>query len=170
MKTKSTNHCKTFFLPINGFQRPLLGQNTFGCGIFRVRGRGDHPQDLKSVATLVIQKVVEQVLARSSRVRQRHTIGHHLVPGKVGRLNTKHIVYNKPKTSTEPKATHLVVIFSKIVQETDQVEILFEQELATRYERIDATQVEIVGERVQMKPHFDVIAFTQEAIREMSVS
>lgn len=40
-----------------------------------------------------------------------------------------------------------------------------EEELAAGDERVEAAEVEVVGERVQVQQHFDLVAFGEEAVR-----
>jgi len=58
-------------IPLHGFVGPLFRQNKFGGDIISLSGRGNHPQNMKTVAPLVTEQIIEELLTRSGRIFER---------------------------------------------------------------------------------------------------
>jgi len=75
--------------PVDGFEGPLFGEDELGRGLIGVGQGGDHAQHLETVAPLVAEQVIEEVLAGRGRIAQRNGARHHLVARKVRRLSLR---------------------------------------------------------------------------------
>lgn len=58
-------------IPLHGFVGPLFRQNKLGGDIISLSGRGNHPQNMKTVASLVTEQIIEELLTRSGRIFER---------------------------------------------------------------------------------------------------